>query len=110
MHTKKVKVISQNAYSSTFKPLGYIRNKEGKLLPATLENGATLNQVAQLRAYRLALLAYLSGYSMRRIATLLEEEFGLTPRGKKWSHKSVKSILENPIYAQIMRSKFLKAS
>ncbi|MBE4907100.1 recombinase family protein [Bacillus luteolus] len=102
------KVVNSGLYRSTYKPIGYIQLNKKELLLATNERTLDKSLKVDLIIVQSIFLAYLSHMSLRSITKWLNEEFGLTKKGKEWDYKSVKYILQNPIYAGIISGVFVK--
>ncbi|WP_170846167.1 recombinase family protein [Bacillus sp. MUM 13] len=103
---RRAKVVYYNYFRGTFKPLGLVQPNKEKLVPSTKENTRNLDAVNELRVYELIVLCYLSNMSLGAISRLIYREFGPTKRGSNWSPNTIKGILQNPVYAGILKSIF----
>ena len=101
---REAKVIFGQLYRATHKPLGYLQLKKKQLVLARLDKTRDIDLTNDLIIVQCIFIAYLCGRSFRNIADWLNQEFGLTKRGKNWDYKSVQYIIENPVYAGILSS------
>jgi len=105
---REAKVAYSNYYRSTFKPLGYIQKNKQNLILANRSQTTDQGLISEFKAVQYIFLSYLSKMSYREIAKNLNENFGLTKRGKKWDHTAIKSIIQNPVYAGMLSGVFIE--
>lgn len=101
---KREKVLTRKSFDGNYYPLGLVKvqGSETLILVASSkivdpERNQELIQIQYI------FYLYLFNFSLRKIATILNEKFGKTKRGANWTYKSVKYILENPIYNGTLR-------
>jgi DNA invertase Pin-like site-specific DNA recombinase len=93
------KVISRKSFDGNYYPLGLVKKQDTEtLVPAKLSNIVDTERNQELIQIQYIFYLYLFNFSLRKIAATLNERFGKTKREVDWTYKSVKYILENPIY------------
>lgn len=96
---RQVKVLHRNEYDGKY-PFGYIKHPNNDvILPATGEYTEDSSKIHELYILKFIFYSYLSGLSLRKTASILNEKFGPTKNGKRWSYKSVQYMLNNRHYS-----------
>ncbi|MDR3587888.1 MAG: recombinase family protein [Desulfosporosinus sp.] len=99
---RRSKVFAFKNYHGRWTPLGYTKLRK-KLVSAsqlTTENRAEIQGVKVLKHI---FYQSLMGDNLSQIAKSLNENYGLTKRGKAWGLSSVRWILKNPVYLGALR-------
>ncbi|MDV2886377.1 recombinase family protein [Alkalihalophilus pseudofirmus] len=93
------KVLTDKKYDGKY-PLGFVKGKgTDKIFPATSEISADEDKQEQLLIVKYIYYCYLFKMSLRSIAKAVNEKFGPTRRGAKWSYKAIQYILKNEHYS-----------
>lgn len=105
------KIIYRKSFDGNYYPLGLIKEDDSEtLIAASPSNIVDIGKNQELIQLQYIFYLYLFNYSLRKIATILNERFGKTKRGVNWSYKSVKYILQNPIYTGKLRGVLNKSN
>lgn len=96
---RQVKVLNRNEYDGKY-PFAYIKHPNNDvILPATDEYTEDPSKIHEVYILKFIFYSYLSGLSLRKTANILNERFGPTKNGKRWSYKSVQYLLNNRHYS-----------
>ncbi|MBG9588302.1 recombinase family protein [Cytobacillus firmus] len=96
---RRVKVLIREAYDGKY-PLGYVKMASSEVIsPVNEETSDDLSKIQEIHILKYIFYGYLCGLSLRKIAKVLNEQFGPTKRMASWSYKSVKYILTNRHYS-----------
>jgi DNA invertase Pin-like site-specific DNA recombinase len=100
---RMAKVLNRRSFDGNFPALGLIKKEDNeKLLIASSTNVVDLGK-DEVLIIKYIYYLYLFNISLRKIASILNRKFGKTKRNKDWSYKSVKYILENPVYTGALK-------
>jgi DNA invertase Pin-like site-specific DNA recombinase len=102
---RTAKIIKNKTFNGRYIPLGYVKGANKRLVEANDLNTFDLQKRIDLEILETICYLYLFNYSLRKIALVLNEKYGLTNRGKLWSYKSVQYILKNEIYIGVLKGK-----
>jgi DNA invertase Pin-like site-specific DNA recombinase len=101
---RKAKVLNRKSFDGNYPALGYVKDRQKELLvPATIDNTDDIQVAQGFQVLQAIYYAYLFGMSLRGIATMLNNRFGFTRRGKEWTYKSVHYILSNTTYCGVLK-------
>jgi DNA invertase Pin-like site-specific DNA recombinase len=101
---RKAKVLNRKSFDGNYPALGYVKDRQKELLvPATIDNTDDIQSAQGFQVLQAIYYAYLFGMSLRGIATMLNNRFGFTRRGKEWTYKSVHYILSNATYCGVLK-------
>ncbi|UHA60643.1 recombinase family protein [Metabacillus litoralis] len=96
---RKSKILNRLQYDGK-RPLGYVKLGESKkIAPASALTTSDEEKLNEIIIIEYIFYCYLMRMSLRKIARLLNEKFGLTKRGVPWNYKSVQYILKNQHYS-----------
>ncbi|MGD6842198.1 recombinase family protein [Bacillus infantis] len=101
---RKQKVLSRKSFDGNYKPFGMVKKDDSeKLIAAKPLNVLEPSMAQEFIQIQYIFYLYMYNYPLRRIASILNEKFGKTKRGVDWTYKSVKYILQNPVYLGKLR-------
>lgn len=97
---RREKVITRRSFDGNYYPLGLVKDQESECLVAAKPSKVVdIEKNKELIQLQYIYYLYLYNFSLRKIASILNDKFGKTKRGASWSYKSVKYILQNPVYS-----------
>ncbi|WP_394138483.1 recombinase family protein [Cytobacillus oceanisediminis] len=98
------KVLHRKSFDGNYCPLGLTKEQDSKKLivakPSKVINPAKNQEIIQIQYI---FYLYMYNFSLRKIASILNDKFGKTKRGVDWTYKSIKYILQNPVYLGRLR-------
>lgn len=104
---KQSKTINNRNFINGKYALGYTKDENQKLVAATKQNTTDIQERMGLEIVQFIFYAYLFGMSLRQIANKLNEHFGLTRYyHTKWTHKTVRYVLQNDTYCGVLKGSF----
>jgi DNA invertase Pin-like site-specific DNA recombinase len=106
---RRNKIINDKNFHGGYNPLGYVKDKKTKrLVPAIVENTSDFKEIEGFLIVQFIFYSFLLGESLNGIAKQLNELFGNTRKGVKWSFGTVRDILKNKAYIGIIEGTLKK--